>query len=53
MIANMNAQGQTCVFYNAPHLLEITRCSSFYTNDCYQILDEVIANGVQNTYDVK
>ena len=44
---------QTCAFSNAPHLLEITWCSSFSMHDCNQTLDEGIANGVQNACDAK
>ena len=39
-IENINTQGQTCVFSNDPHSLEVTRCSPFTANDSNQILNE-------------
>ena len=44
---------QICVFSNTPYLLEIIWYSLFSTNDPNQMLDEWIANGIQNTYNVK
>ena len=52
-IANINAQGQTCVFSNTPHLLEIIWCYLLSMGDLNQMLDNWLANGIQNMCNVK